>query len=81
MRKTRFLLLQTVKSNGNKLTLNPLIDELKTAGVFNELIAKQLRAWADIRNAAAHGEFDRFSRSDVETMIKGIDSFLATYMN
>lgn len=73
--------IATVKSNGEKLTLNPLIDGLRKAGVFNELKAKQLRAWANIRNAAAHGEFDQFIRSDVETMIKGIESFLATYMN
>ena len=73
--------ISTVKNNGEKLTLNPLIDKLRKAGVFNESTAKQLRAWADIRNAAAHGEFDNFIRSDVETMIKGINSFLATYMN
>ena len=62
------------------LTLNPLIDELKKARVFNELKAKQLRAWADIRNAAAHGEFQKFQRSDVEQMLKGINDFLSSYM-
>jgi len=45
----------------------------------NELKAKQLRAWADIRNAAAHGEFDKFKRADVEGMIRGVSDFLATY--
>ncbi|GFE69000.1 DUF4145 domain-containing protein [Chroococcus sp. FPU101] len=72
--------ISTVNSKGEKLTLNPLIDELKKAGVFNELKAKQLRAWADIRNKAAHGEFDQFNRSDVEVMIKGINEFLANYL-
>lgn len=70
----------TANSKGEPLTLNPLIDALKKAGVFNELKAKQLRAWADIRNKAAHGEFDQFTRPDVEVMIKGISDFLATYM-
>lgn len=70
----------TINAKGLPLTLNPLIDELKKVGVFNELKAKQLRAWADIRNAAAHGEFDNFNRSDVEGMIKGIGEFLATYI-
>jgi len=60
------------------LMLNSLIDELKKTGFFNELKAKQLRAWADIRNAAAHGKFDEFSRSDVEQMIQGVKYFLAT---
>ena len=60
--------------------MSALIDDLKKAHVFNELKAKQLRAWADIRNAAAHGEFTRFSRSDVETMKIGIAAFLAEFM-
>ncbi|HLP90311.1 MAG TPA: DUF4145 domain-containing protein [Nostocaceae cyanobacterium] len=72
--------IPTVNAKGEPLTLNPLIDGLKKGGVFNEPTAKQLRAWADIRNKAAHGEFDQFTRSDVETMIKGIENFLATYM-
>lgn len=72
--------ISTVKANGTPLTLNPLIEELKKVGLFNELKAKQLRAWADIRNSAAHGKFDEFNRVDVEGMIKGIDDFLATYM-
>lgn len=71
---------QTTKGKSEPLTLNPLIDELKKAAVFNELRAKQLRSWAGIRNAAAHGEFDEFSRSDVEQMIEGVKNFLATYM-
>ncbi len=70
----------TVNSRGSKITLNPLIDELKKAGLFNELKAKQLRAWADIRNAAAHGEFDNFNRNDVEGMIQGVNNFLSTYI-
>lgn len=72
--------IATVNSKGEPLTLNPLIDALKRAGVFNELKAKQLRAWADIRNKAAHGEFDQFSRHDVEAMIRGIGDFLAASM-
>jgi hypothetical protein len=70
----------TVNTKGQPLTLNPLIDALKKVGAFNESVAKQLRAWADIRNDAAHGDFDQFTRSDVELMIQGINNFLATYM-
>lgn len=70
----------TSKQNGDPKTLNPLIDDLKKAGAFNESKAKQLRAWADIRNDAAHGEFDQFKRSDVEQMVKGINTFLADYL-
>lgn len=71
--------ISAVGSDGRPLTLGRLTDALKAAAVFNELLAKQLRAWADIRNAAAHGEFEKFSRSDVETMLAGVKSFLAQY--
>ena len=43
-------------ARGEAKTLNPMIDDLKKAGVFNELKAKQLRAWADVRNKAEHLE-------------------------
>lgn len=72
--------ISTVNNNGKPLTLTPLIDVLKKNNVFNELTAKQLRAWADIRNSAAHGQFDEFNRSDVDRMIQGINDFLATHM-
>jgi hypothetical protein len=69
-----------LNAKGENKTLNPLIDDLKRAGVFNELKAKQLRAWADIRNKAAHGEFSEFTKGDVEQMIAGINNFLADYL-
>jgi len=67
-------------AKGERKTLNPLIDELRKAGAFNELKAKQLRSWADIRNAAAHGDFSAFGKADVEQMISGINNFLADYL-
>lgn len=69
--------ISTVKEKGEPMTMNPIIEELKKAGVFNELKAKQLRSWADIRNAAAHGKWEKFSRQDVEMMLAGVSSFLA----
>jgi uncharacterized protein YutE (UPF0331/DUF86 family) len=70
-----------IKKNGVPLTLHPLIEELKKADIFNELKATQLRAWAAIRNKAAHGDFEEFNRSDVENMINSIKGFLTEYMS
>lgn len=72
--------IPVVNASGDHKTLNPLIDDLKKAVVFNELKAKQLRAWADIRNKAAHGDFEQFNRGDVDQMLKGIGNFLADYL-
>ena len=72
--------ISTVNDKGKPLTLNSLINVLKQNNLFNELTAKQLRAWADIRNSAAHGNFDEFNRSQVDLMIQGINDFLANHM-
>jgi len=69
--------IPTLKPNGEPKAMSALIEDLKAAGVFHEVLAKQLRAWAGIRNAAAHGHFDEFTRDQVELMVKGIGQFLA----
>lgn len=61
------------------LGMNALIDVLKRRQVFNEVQAKQLRAWVAIRNSAAHGKFEEFSRHQVEQMLKGITAFIAQH--
>lgn len=61
------------------LGMSALIDNLKRRQAFNELQAKQLRAWAGIRNSAAHGKFEDFTRHQVEQMVEGIVAFVARY--
>jgi hypothetical protein len=69
-----------VNEKGGYILMNALIDALKKRNVYNELQAKQLRAWTDIRNSAAHGNFDDFNRQQVEQMLVGISSFVAQYV-
>lgn len=61
------------------LSLGGLIEALKKRKVFNELTAKQLRSWADIRNSAGHGKFEEFNRSQVESMVSGVLDFLTRH--
>ena len=63
--------------NGRPKALNALIQDLQKANAFNKLKAQQLRGWAQVRNSAAHGKFNEFSRDDVELMVKGVKNFLA----
>ena len=72
--------VSTTLPNGSPKMLNLLIDDLKKANGFNELKAQQLRTWAAIRNAAAHGEFAKFDRKDVEQMLPGVQNFLADFL-
>jgi uncharacterized protein YutE (UPF0331/DUF86 family) len=60
--------------------MNPLLNDLKKTGVYNETRAKQLRHFVDIRNHAAHGRFDQFTVEDVKAMIEGINRFLSEYL-
>ena len=68
------------ETNGKPKTLDPLITDLQTNKVINKAKAAQLRSWAQIRNAAAHGRFEEFNRSQVDEMIPSIKNFLADYL-
>lgn len=57
--------------------LGALIDDLRKTNVITETKAKQLRAWADIRNHAAHGDQEQFTINDLRYMIDGVKGFLA----
>jgi uncharacterized protein YutE (UPF0331/DUF86 family) len=72
--------ISIVNENGKPLMLNALIEALKKRNIFNEVLAKQLRAWADIRNSAVHGDFDKFTRDQVGNMLTGIQNFLSNYV-
>lgn len=70
---------EPIETNGKSLMLGGLIEALKKREVYNELMAKQLRSWADIRNAAAHGNFDDFDEYQVKAMVAGVSGFLAKH--
>lgn len=68
--------IEITNRGGSFKTLGPLIGELEKKKAFDKLIFKNLKVWADIRNSAAHGQFDKFSRLDVEQMLAGVRQFL-----
>lgn len=52
--------------------------DLVKAAAYNSLTQKQITAFAAIRNSAAHGKNEDFTRQDVERMIKGVGDFLVS---
>ena len=72
--------LPTVTPKGDAMTLGPLISELDKANAFDKQTRNMLKSWADIRNHAAHGRFDEFSREQVELMLMGANQFLANQL-
>ena len=57
--------------------LDKMNADLAKAGVYNKLAQKQITALADIRNSAAHGHPDQFSKDDVANMIRDVQRILA----
>jgi hypothetical protein len=58
--------------------LDKMNADLAKAGVYNRLVQKQITALADIRNSAAHGHSDQFSKDDVANMIRDVQRILAS---
>lgn len=52
-------------------------DALKKAGSYGQPMWRQIQAWLDIGNAAAHGRFADYSPDQVNSMLLGIEQFLA----
>lgn len=69
------------KPNGKRKCMNALIDDLCRQKVFNKTYAKQLQAWAAIRNDAAHGNVKNFDKNQVKQMIDGIGELLMRGLN
>lgn len=60
--------------------LDKMNSDLRKAEVYNLSMQKQVTAWADLRNNAAHGNWNEYSNEDVEYMIEGIRRFIANYI-
>lgn len=63
-------------------TVRPMKAELLNASlanatVYNKLDQKAVTTWMDLRNKAAHGKYDEYTRPQVELMYQGVADFLA----
>jgi hypothetical protein len=71
--------LKVTTDDGKPLMINGLIDVVKKAEVVTELDAKSMRAWAGIRNAAAHGQFAEVTEAKAKVLISGVTAFLTEH--
>lgn len=56
-----------------------LNDELAKAGVYLPTNQKQVLAWLGIRNDAAHGCYEHYTKDQVMLMVQGVTGFLAQF--
>jgi len=78
------LLRKLCEKHGVSVPASTKIDRLNAdlakASVYDKLVQKRITALADIRNNADHGHFDKFTREDVEDMVKWVKRFGADYL-
>ncbi|MEI2651840.1 MAG: hypothetical protein V9G12_06755 [Microthrixaceae bacterium] len=60
--------------------LDKMNADLCKSGIYNMGMQKQITAWAERRNKAAHGEWSEYKEADVEDMINGVNRLIAEYL-
>lgn len=60
--------------------LDKMNTEICRIGVYNIAKQKQITAWADLRNKAAHGDWNAYSQADVKDFLEGVKRFIADYL-
>jgi hypothetical protein len=58
-----------------------LNDDLKGHSVYAQPQWRQIQAWLDIGNAAAHGGFEQYTSDDVSNAIHGVEQFLTAHFS
>ncbi len=70
--------VETRRGDGGFVKADTLNADLVKAGVYNKNQQKQITAWLGIRNSAAHGHYDEYSREDVIQLLRSVRQILAT---
>jgi len=63
-----------VKSDDDMGSLNT---KLADKEIYNRLFQKQIQVWKAVRNSADHGKFNEYKIEDVNSMLEGVQRFLA----
>jgi hypothetical protein len=51
--------------------------DLAKGSVYNKLDHKAVTSWLDLRNKAAHGEYDAYNAQQVGLMLQGVRDFIS----
>src|SRR5260370_4051184 len=72
--------INTITPQGNHPKKASLMnDDLARADVYSKLEQKNITAWLDLRNNAAHGKYAEYDAKHVEYLITGLKHFVARY--
>ena len=73
--------ISVTNQNGKAFTIDPLNIEVSKQGIYGPLVQKQVTSWANLRNDAAHGHFNKYDESQVKHMLLFVQKFCADYLN
>jgi hypothetical protein len=62
--------------SGQPMKADTMNAELVKAPAYNKLQQKAIASWQAIRNAAAHGEYDKYTKMQVVSMIASVRDFI-----
>jgi hypothetical protein len=66
-------------ANGAPKKADGLNSELTAAQTYSKLDQKNVTAWLDLRNKAAHGKYAEYSSEQVELMLQGVQNFMSRH--
>jgi hypothetical protein len=66
-------------ANGKPKRADVMNADLKKSGAYGALEQKQVTTWLDLRNSAAHGNYENYDEADVKHFINGVQSFMVKY--
>ena len=69
----------TTRVAGNPKKADTMNADLKKAGVYDGLQQKQITAWMDLRNKAAHGDYTAYDEDQVRLFTDGVSAFMMKY--
>jgi hypothetical protein len=65
-----------IENNGKPIKVNKINADLSKENVYGLLDQKNVTAWLDLRNKAAHGNYGDYTKEQVELLISGIQNFI-----
>lgn len=71
--------LPIASTDGQPFKASRLNDDLARGQVYDKNAQKLITGWLGIRNDAAHGDYDKVKKQDVELMAKWIRTFVFDY--
>ncbi|MFF5891244.1 hypothetical protein ACFY72_21055 [Streptomyces globisporus] len=67
------------RPDGSPKKADTMNADLKKEGVYGTLQQKQLTAWMDLRNKAAHGNWPEYDQHQVRLLVDGVRAFMLKY--